>query len=1111
MLIKDGNKAVGEVAYKFSDICAIYPITPSSPMASTVDKLSSKKETNVFKNVVKVVQMQSEAGVAGCMHGSLLAGSLSTTFTSSQGLLLMIPNMYKMAGEMLPAVIHVAARSIATHALSIFGDHQDIYATRQTGFCMLSSSSVEDASNIAAIAHLSSIKSSLPFLHFFDGFRTSHEVNTIENDYLDKIINLVDFSKVEEFRNRMLIGNKPLQKGMAENEDIYFQSTEARNNAYEEVADIVNDYMNKVNKICKKDYKPFNYYGAEDATNVIVAMGSVCDTIKMVVDVLNKNDQKVGLVEVHLYRPFSTKYLLKVLPESIKNMAVLDRTKESGSMYEPLCLDVIAALKNTNIDIVGGRYGLSGKNTTPAMIKSVFDMLNNKLQDHFVIGIDDDVTNLSLPLTNYKLDLNAQEMIVYGYGSDGMVSACKELLQIICKEKNKFVQGYFEYDSKKSGGVTKSHLRISDEKINAPYYVENPKCIVITKKEYLDRFDTISNIKENGIILLNINDNDLNNILSDKVKSILTDKKVKILTIDANKIVNKYKLNGKLSKIMEIVLLEILGIKNALNILEDLIKEKFKTKGEEVINNNISAIKEALKSINMFDGNLTYENSIINDKSDIFDMIDSRRGNELKVSDLLNYKDGSFSCDFNKNKYQYNGNKIPKWIKENCIQCNMCSFVCPHGVIRPFKVDEGGIPLIGSKDKKEFLIAVNGDKCTGCGLCIKSCPGKKGVKALEWTDNNLNQESVNKLFTLNNEPEENIYNVRNSQFNKPLFEYSGACAGCGEAGYIKLLTQLFQNNLLIANATGCSSIYGGSVPNTAYNVSWANSLFEDNAEFGLGMYYSYKNNRLKLMNIIKNSLNNVNDDVKDQFELWLNNIDDSKITNKVKNALENLDIPKEVGSLINYIPNKDIWCIGGDGWAYDIGFGGIDQVLSSNENVNILILDSEVYSNTGGQASKSSQLAQVAEFADMGKKTVKKDLFKIAMCYPNTYVASVCMGANPMQTIKAFKEAKEHQGPSIIIAYSTCIEQGIKHGMNCSLEEQKQLVDCGYLLLMRYDSNKLYIDSKEPDFSLYEKTLLNEVRYKALEIKNKSMALKLLDLNKKMAQKRYMYYTSLIK
>ena len=1110
MIIKDGNKAVSDVAYYFSELCAIYPITPSSPMASNIDDLASTNHKNIFGSKVDLVEMQSEAGVAGALHGALISGSLASSFTSSQGLLLMIPNMYKIAGEMLPGVIHVASRSLSTHALSIFGDHQDIYATRQTGFCMLASSSVEDAQYMAAVAHLASIEGSLPFLHFFDGFRTSHEINTIEEINLEKIGQLLNKDKVTEFRKRALNVGHNIQKGMAENEDIYFASTEARNLAYEKIVDITNDYMTKINEIDDTNFAPFNYYGDANATEVIIAMGSVCDTIRLVVDDLNKKDHKYGMVEVHLYRPFSSKYLNQVLPGTVRNIAVLDRTKEFGSSHEPLCLDVLSALNNRNVKIVGGRFGLSSKNTTPAQIKSVYTMLETNPKDNFTIGIVDDVTNLSLKEEEYEIKLNAQEIEIYGYGSDGMVSAAKDILKIINKQKGKYVQGYYEYDSKKSGGVTKSSLRISDSKLKAPFYITNPLCVVITKEEYLFRFAMISHIKENGIVILNTtHENDLETYLPNEFKKIISLRNLKLITLDADAIATNNHLNGKISKIMEIVILEILGIKNNIDILTQSITEQFKTKGQVVIDNNIKAIKETLKEVKFIKNNFSYEeNKEPNNQNDLFDLITRREGDKAKVSDLLKYQDGTFPCDFEKDTKSKISNKIPQWLKENCIECGMCSFVCPHGVIRPFIVDKGGIELLGSKEKKNYLIAVNGSKCTGCGLCIEACPGKNGQKALVWKENEID-DIVSNLFE--NQPTSspfNKYTIKGSQFLKPRFCYSGACAGCGETPYIKLLTQLLQDKLIIANATGCSSIYGGSVPFTPYSIPWANSLFEDNAEFGYGMYLSYQTKRNHLASLMEKSLTTAPDELKELYQKWLDNKEDYEITNEIKEELKIKDIPQDIQDLIDYLPARQVWCIGGDGWAYDIGFGGIDHVLSSGEDIKILVLDTEVYSNTGGQMSKSSHIGQVAEFADMGKRTNKKDLFRIAMSYPNTYVASIALGANGMQTVKAFKEAIEHKGPAIIIAYAPCIEQGISHGMHCSLDEQVKLVDCGYLLLMRYDGQKLTIDSA-PDFNHYEDVLLNETRYKALQIKNKKQAEELLALNKEDAIRRYNYYQNL--
>ena len=1115
--IIDGNKACADVAYLFSEIASIYPITPSSPMAAEVDVLSHSGKKNIFNDKVSVVEMQSEAGAAGTMHGALLAGSLATTFTASQGLLLMIPNMYKIAGECLPAVIHVAARTLATHALSIFGDHSDVYATRATGFCMLASTNVEDANHLGAVAHLSAIKGSLPFLHFFDGFRTSHEVNKIKELEDSDLIKLVDFDKVHEFKRRMLNVGANIQKGMAENEDIYFQSVEARNKLYDEMPDIVNNYMQEINKLTGKDYKPFNYYGSSEATSIIVAMGSVCDTIKLVVDDLVNKGEKIGLIEVHLYRPFSSKYFMNILPETVEKIAVLDRTKEPGSMGEPLYLDVCSILKDTDIKVVGGRYGLSSKNTTPDQIYSVYKMLKNGLKNNFTIGIVDDVTNLSLPREEYQIDLKAQEIKIFGFGSDGMVSTSKDIMKIVGSGTDKYVQSYNQYDSKKSGGVTICNLRISDQQINAPFYVTNPGIVVVTKDEYLFKFDMIDDIKDNGIFVINTTKrvDELNSFLPNKVKKIIKEKNVLLYIIDADKIALDAGIKGKISKIMEMIILNFINYPDAINVVSHSIEKQFATKGDEVINANKEAIKKALDNLILADVNFDVVDEVINIKRNIFDEINARRGDLLSVSDLLKYRDGTFPCGLSKNEKRKTSTLVPKWNSEVCIQCGQCSIVCPHAVIRPIvhKDKENGIPMLG-KPEYNYEIVVSEADCTSCGLCINTCPGKNGVKALSFGEyNQENQDRAQYLFE-NYENPDNLFpkfTIKGSQFIKPKFEFSGSCAGCGETPYIKLLTQLFGDKLIVANATGCSSIYGGSVPSTPYTIPWANSLFEDNAEFGYGMLLSYNMMRNRIEKIMINNIDNVSLEVKELFNEWLNNKEDFDITNDIKNKLNNLDIPKELRDLILYIPARSVWTLGGDGWAYDIGFGGIDHVLSSGENVNILVLDTEVYSNTGGQASKSSRIGQVAQFADMGKKTAKKDLFKIAMGYPNCYVANVSLGSNFMQTIKAFKEAEEHNGPSIIIAYCPCIEQGIKGGMINATNEQKLVVDCGYTSLMRYNpvEDKLYLDSREPDFSKYELLLNNEVRYNSLVKKNPEMAKEILELNKKEAMKRYEYYRKL--
>ncbi len=1094
--IVDGNTACSRISYLFSEVCSIYPITPSSPMASNIDALSNSGLLNLFNDVPRIIEMQSEAGAAGAFHGALLSGSLASTYTASQGLLLMIPNMYKIAGEMLPGVIHVASRSLATHALSIFGDHQDIYATRATGFCILSSCNVNDCQNLAAVAHLAAIKGSLPFLHFFDGFRTSHELNTIEELKDEDLLKLVDKEALDNYKKRCLNVGCKVQYGMNENEDIYFGVMESRNKYYDAIPDIVMDYMRKINELTNSSYRPFNYYGDPSAENVIVAMGSVCDTIKLVVDKL----ENVGLITVHLYRPFSSKYLKDVLPKTVKNIAVLDRTKESGSIGEPLYLDVCAALKEENINIVGGRYGLSSKNTTPADIYSVYTMLKTNLRNNFTIGINDDVTNLSLPASNFLVNLDAQEIKIYGFGSDGMVSASKEILKIVNENLNKYVQGYFEYDSKKSGGVTVANLRIADKPINAPFYVTEPEIVVVTKDIYFRKFDILNDIKEKGTLIISSIKNalELNELLPNYVKKIILDKKIKVYYINAEDIALSVGLSGKINKIMETVILSLLGIDNSVELITERIKKEFTTKGNDVVNSNIESINKALDNLKILEIDDVLDKEDIVKENSIIAKINARKGGSIPLSQLLPLANGAFPNNLTIDEKRNISNVVPKWIPENCIECGMCSLACPHAVIRPV-IDENN----------KLLIKVSEKDCTGCGVCANVCPGKKGNKALE-----MIKKDVKSDFTFSKEFITNPFNkftIKGSQLEKPLFAFSGACAGCGETPYIKLLTQLFGSKLVIANATGCSSIYGGSVPSTPYDLPWANSLFEDNAEFALGIHLSYKQKRERIGKIMQNSLEAVDPSTKSLYQKFLDNFDDPEITKDVAIELQSKMIPKELKDLLSYFPARSVWAIGGDGWAYDIGYGGLDHVLHSNENIKVLVLDTEVYSNTGGQASKATNLGAVAEFANFGKKTLKKDLFRLATAIPNCYVASISLGANMMQAIKAFEEADKHQGPAIIIAYATCVEHGIKKGMGCSMAEQKLAVACGYQLLMRYDGEKLTLDSPEPNFDLYEEFLNNEVRFNALKIKDPNLAQQILNSQKENAIKRYNYYKNIFK
>ena len=1119
MIIKtiDGNEACARSAYMFSDIAGIYPITPSSTMAEYIDEWSSNGMTNIFDMPVKVIEMQSEAGAAGFVHGALTNGSLATTFTASQGLLLMIPNMYKIAGEMLPCVINVAARSIATHALSILGDHQDIYAVRPTGFAIMASSSVQSVSDLTIISYLSSIKASIPFINFFDGFRTSHEINKINILEKEDIIDLIDFKKITEFRNKALSINSKV-KGTAMMEDVYFQMAEVRNKDYDKLPDIVNDYMKKINKKTSKNYAPFEYYGDKNANRVIVAMGSVCETIKEVIDDLKED---IGLLEVHLYRPFSSKYFFDAMPKTVKNIAVLDRTKEPGSIGEPLYLDVVSIYSNVlnKPNIIGGRYGLSSKDTNPAHIKAVYDfMLSKNNFNGFTVGIEDDVTNLSIPVSEYHTNTNSIDFLVYGYGSDGMVSCSKDILKIIGDNTKNYVQGYFQYDSKKSGGITRSHIRISNNPIKSTYFINNPNLVVCSKESYLTKYDMLSNIKDNGtfIYVTSLKEKEVNELLDNNLKKIIKDKNIKFYTIDAYSIANKCGLKNKISTILETCILYVTGYEKYIDFIKENVRKRFLKKGEEVINSNIDAIEKTLK--NLIEIKVLFNDiEFIDDKNKkinkVFDMINSLDGNKLKVSDFIPYKDGSFITETTKYEKRGIAEMVPVWNKDKCIQCNQCSFVCPHAVIRPYLLDESEVKsapkslknnlrnAIGSK--YQYTIGISKLDCTGCSICANICPSKAiTMSHFDEVNDNNNFEYLLKVKEKN---EQINSTVKGTQFKTPKFEFSGACAGCGETSYIKLLTQLFGEKIAIANATGCSSIYGASFPSIPYKIPWANSLFEDNAEFGYGMLLSYYSNRTKVKKIMEEEIDGKN---KELIKKWLENYDNYNVTKEVYDSFDFNE--SKLKDLKDFIISRDIWIVGGDGWAYDIGFSGIDHVLSSNSRVKILVLDTEVYSNTGGQSSKSSNRGSIAKFTSNGKENNKKDLARIAMCYKNAYVAQISM-ANMNAVIKAFNEADKHDGPSIIIAYSPCINHGIKTGMESQIEEQKLAVSSGYFPLFRYNgkTKEFNLDSKKPNFDLLDKFIDNETRFNALKIINEEKANILFQKLKEDVKERFEYYKNL--
>ena len=1133
----DGNQAASNIAYLFSEHAAIYPITPSSTMAENIDEWAAHGKMNLWGETVKVTEMQSEAGAAGAVHGSLQAGALTTTYTASQGLLLMIPNMYKIAGELLPTVFHVSARTLASHALSIFGDHQDVMACRQTGFALLASGSVQEAQDLAAVAHLSTIKSSVPFLHFFDGFRTSHEIQKIEAIDEADLKALVSEKALDNFRQRALNPESPVTRGTNQNGDVYFQVCESRNQAYEAVPDVVARYMGEIGEITGRQYRPFEYYGDKNAESIIIAMGSVTETIKETIDYLAEHGRKYGLVTVHLYRPFSEKYFLKVLPKSVKKIAVLDRTKEPGSLGEPLYMDVKTIFQNRENAplIVGGRYGLSSKDTSPAQIVSVFDNLDRKLpKNDFTIGIIDDVTFKSLPIKS-EISIvkpGTTECKFYGLGSDGTVGANKNTIKIIGTHTDLYSQAYFDYDSKKSGGYTCSHLRFGKKSIKAPYLVNTPDFVACHVPSYLYKYDVLKGIKEGGSFLLNSIWDEKETIerIPNFVKAVIGRKKIKLYIINATKIAAEIGLGGRTNTILQSAFFRITGIipaEDAVKYMKDAALKSYGKKGESVVNMNYAAIDRGGEYIEV---KVPAEWAKINAKfvnpnadrlatpfvKEVADVVSSQCGESLPVSAFLPYMDGTMPVGTAAYEKRGIATNVPVWNPDSCIQCNTCAFVCPHAAIRPFilTADEAaGAPKSvkvadGKATLKEykFSLGISVDDCTGCGNCVDVCLAKeKG--ALTMGDYQEQKDTQSEFDWLNSkigykklfDPKSNM---KNAQFSQPLFEFSGACAGCGETPYIKNITQLFCDHMMIANATGCSSIYSAAFPSSPYcandkghGPAWQNSLFEDFCEFGLGMHLGSDRIRETVASLMEKGLEceKCTDEMKDLFKKWLENRNDYAVTREVCDALVPMiekcgcDTCKELLKLKNYIPSRSQWIFGGDGASYDIGYGGLDHVLASGENVNILVLDTEVYSNTGGQSSKSTPAGAIAKFAASGKKIRKKDLGMMAMSYGYVYVAQVAMGASPVQYMNAIKEAEAYDGPSLIIAYAPCINHGLKAGMGLSQKEEKLAVDCGYWHLYRYNpaleaegKNPFTLDSKEPDWTKFQDFLKGEVRFSSL-------------------------------
>ncbi len=1161
----DGNQAAAYASYAFTEVAAIFPITPSTPMAEGVDEWSAHGMKNIFDQQVKVIEMQSEAGAAAAMRGSLQSGALSSTYTASQGLLLMIPNLYKMAGELLPGVLHVTARSIATHALSIYGDHQDVMACRQTGVAMLASSNVQEAMDLGIIAHLSAIKSRIPFIHFFDGFRTSHEYQKIGVVEYEDIKKLVDYNAVEEFRNRALSPEHPVVRGTTQNPDIYFQQRESVNLFYEAVPSIVQGYMNSLGEITGRKYKLFDYYGAKDAEYVIIAMGSACDTICETVDYLNATGGKVGTVRVHLYRPFSETHFLNAIPKSVRKIAVLDRTKEPGATGEPLYLDIVKAFKNSKNApiIVGGRYGLSSKDTRPSQILAVFSNLKkDQPKDRFTIGIVDDVTNTSLPEEKF-IETTPKGTIsckFWGLGSDGTVGANKTAIEIIGDNTNLHVQAYFSYDSKKSGGTTISHLRFGHKPLRSPYLVYSADYIACHNKAFVYQYDLLQGLKKGGSFVLACpwKADELEERLPASIRRYIAQNDIKFYIINAMKIASEVGLGNRINMVMQAVffkLANVIPVEDALHYLKNSIEKMYGRKGQNIVNMNKAAVDKAIEALIKVEVPVSWadakeEETLINDEPDFVKNIQRimarNEGDSLPVSAFIGMEDGTYPLGTTAFEKRGIAPMLPEWQIDKCIQCGRCSYVCPHATIRPFLLDdeeEKRKPDTFETKKAtgkalehlQFRIQVSPLDCTGCANCADVCPAKGKALIMKPAEQGIELESENWEFAMTVTEKDNIIDtktLKGSQFVRPLLEFNGACPGCGETPYIKLLTQLFGDRMVISNATGCSSIWGASAPSIAYSTNaqgkgpaWINPLFEDAAEFGYGMYLGVKQIREKLAQLIEEAVkSSIEPQIKDAFNDWLDSMNDGEASkNATKKVLEAFkgynykgnQLIEEIMSRKDYLIKRSFWAIGGDGWSYDIDFGGLDHVLAMGDDINIFVMDTEVYSNTGGQCSKATQTAAVAKLAAAGKKLKKKDLGLMAMSYGYVYVTQIAMGADMNHTIKAIHEAEKYKGPSLIIAYSPCVSHGIKTGMGTSIMEEQRAVEAGYWHLYRYNpdlgkqgKNPFVLDSKEPK-SNFKDFIHGEVRYSQLMNVFPDIAGEMFDLAEQHANERYRRYKHL--